>query len=136
METVKKEKSVIKDQKKELRKHKINKVALVTIVVPILVTAIHYTLGILSNNPGGVMITITDGVLFSHLTLYLYERYVEHKYPVDNQEEVIQLRFELDQVIAVLEEAGLSERNEIEVYASVEREVVNTIIEISEEQGD
>lgn len=125
----------VKEEQRTARKHRNTKFLIVTVGVPVLVTLIHITAGQVSNNPLGVIITITDGILFSHLALFLYERYVEHKLPIANQEEIIQMRFELDLIKEILDDAGLSDMHEIEVTASIEREVLQTIINEEAEEG-
>ena len=123
----------VKEERKIARKHRITKFLIVTVGVPVLVTLLHVIAGQVSSNPIGIIGTITDGVLFSHLALFLYERYIEHKFPVNNQEEVILMRLELNQIKTILDDAGLSDMNEITVNASVEREVLQTIID---EEGE
>lgn len=120
----------IQDERKRNKKHKIIKVLLVTVVVPLLVTSIHALAGNFSQNPYGIVTTITDGILFSHVMLFLYERHIEHRYPspTKNKEEIIKMKFEIEQIKQVLDDAGITGKSEIEVIATVNREVVQSIL--------
>lgn len=120
----------IQDERKRNKKHKIIKVLLVTIVVPLMVTSIHALAGNFSQNPYGIVTTITDGILFSHVMLFLYERHIEHRYPnpVKNKEELVKMKFEIEQIKQVLDTAGITGKSELEVTAMVNREVTQSIL--------
>lgn len=120
----------IQDEKKRNRRHKITKVLLVTVVVPIMVTALHTLAGNFSQNPYGIITTITDGILFSHVLLFIYEKHIEHRYPnpSKNKEEILKMKFEIEQIKQVLDDAGITGKSEIEVTATVNREVIQTIL--------
>lgn len=107
-------------------RHIFAKGILIIVLVPTLVAMIRFVAYSFFPHPDEFIYTFVEGVLFTHLVLVTYERFVEHKADYSDRE-IRKLKYEVEEIKIALEEEGIKDVSELEVNASVQKDIEETI---------
>lgn len=123
------------------RKHRLIKTALIIILVPILLMSVRIFAVNFSDEPLRFVVQLTEGILFTYLITYLYEKYFENKpSPAERatvlEEDVKKMKYEVEQIKLVLSEHGLLDIDEVTVTASIQRDIADTIEYLEEVENN
>lgn len=123
------------------RKHRLIKTALIIVLVPMLLMAVRTFAINFSDEPMRFVVQLTEGILFTYLITYLYEKYVENKpSPAERatvlEEDVKKMKYEVEQIKMVLSEQGLLDIDEVTVTASIQRDIAETIEYLEDEENN
>lgn len=121
------------------KKHRIIKVILIVVLVPLFLAIVSYVSSKLTSNPLNTTLYLTEGLLFTHMILTIYDRYFEGAPQLDKrvaeaEEQLEKIKYEVDEIKLVLIEQGYKDPGEITVSASVQRDINETKEEESHEE--
>lgn len=121
----------------KVAKQVVIKLFLVGVFVPLIVSALNMLMTKWFNSPIISLVNFTLGLILSYMILTFYERIFIRKESKlasivkDNQEELQKVRFEVAEIIEVLDHNQMGDANELALLASIKKDM-----EIKKESGN